>query len=268
MRCGRSRWHAVLLGLVAVVLLGTVRADDGASARVVRYEDDRLSVKLDKVPVGDVLEELSRASGAEIRGQPNGREVSAEFDAVPLSDALHRLLGEQNFALVYGDGGKLKAVKLLGGPQAPPAPGTATAGVRPPPQTPTAAGSNDPGMMLRMFASQSPVPISGRLAQTLGGETATFQQLMEAGMHNEDAGIRAEAVRAGLQGIERDSNLRSAVLNTVNSMEDAQLGEFVRGMAGERAEEFMMHVATQSRASELRIKASSVLQQIRSAGRK
>jgi hypothetical protein len=50
-------------------------------------------------------------------------------------------------------------------------------------------------------------------------------------------------------------------------MDDGQLGEFVRGMAGERAEEFMMHVATQSHASELRIKASSVLQQIRNAGR-
>jgi hypothetical protein len=266
MRCGRPRQQAALLGLAAVLLLGTVHADEPAAGRVVRYEDDRLSVKLDKVPVGEVLDELSRASGAEIRGQANGGEVSAEFEAVPLSEALHRLLGEQNFALVYGDGGKLKAVKLLGGPQQAPAPGTATAGVRPPPAPAPAAG-NDPGTLLRLFASQSPVPVTGRLAQTLGTETATFQQLMEAGMHNEDAGIRAEAVRAGLQGIERDANLRSAVLNGMNTMDDAQLGEFVRGMAGERAEEFMMHVATQSRASELRIKASSVLQQIRNSGR-
>jgi hypothetical protein len=265
MRCGRSRWQAALLGLLAAVLLGTVHADDQAPGRVVRYEDDRLSVKLDKVPVSDVLDELSKVSGAEIRGQANGGDVTAEFDAVPLSEALHRLLGDQNFALVYGDSGKLKAVKLLGGPQQAPPPGVATAGVRPQPSP--AAGTNDPGTILRLFASQSPVAVTGRLAQTLGSETATFQQLMEAGMHNEDAGIRAEAVRAGLQGIERDANLRTAVLNTVNAMDDAQLGEFVRGMAGERAEEFMMHVATQSRASELRIKASSVLQQIRNAGR-
>jgi hypothetical protein len=251
-------------GLALAMLLGTAWAQDEA-ARVVRYENDALTVKLAKVPVSDVLAELSRVSGAEIRGQPNGRDVSAEFEAVPLPDALHRLLGDQNFALIYGDGGKLKAVKLLGGPQSQPAAGNATAGVPKPVMAPTPTG--DPGMVLRLFASQSPVPVTGRLAQALGGETATFQQLMDTGMHHEDAGIRAEAVRAGLQGIERDANLRTAVLNTVNALDDAQLGDMVRGMAGERAEEFMMHVATQSRASELRIKASSVLQQIRNAGR-
>jgi hypothetical protein len=258
-----SRWRDVLLVLAGVVMLGTVRAEDDA-ARVVRYENDTLSVKLDKVPVSDVLDELSRASGAEIRGQANGREVSAEFDAVPLQEALHRLLGDQNFALVYGDGGKLKAVKLLGGPAGAPVVATAAR------QTPPAAGvvNPDPGALLRLFANQSPVPVSGRLAQALGTENASFQQLMETGMHNEDAGVRAEAVRAGLQGIERDANLRSAVLNTMTTMEDAQLSEMIRGMAGERAEEFMMHVATQSRASEMRIKASSILQQLRNAGRR
>jgi hypothetical protein len=261
MRPRRAGWKATALAVA--LLLGVARAQD--DGRVIRYENDALTFKLAKVQVADVLAELSRVSGAEIRGQANSREVSAEFEAVPLSDALHRLLGDQNFALVYGDGGKLKAVKLLGGPQAPPAPGTATAGVRAGVTTPSPSG--DPGMVLRLFASQAPVPVTGRLAQTLGSDTATFQQLMDAGMHNEDAGIRAEAVRAGLQGIERDANLRNAVLNTVNSLDDAQLGEMIRGMAGERAEEFMMHVATQSRASELRIKASSILQQIRNAGR-
>jgi len=37
---------------------------------------------------------------------------------VPLVEALHRLLGDQNFVVKYGKGGRPRAIKLLGGPQA------------------------------------------------------------------------------------------------------------------------------------------------------
>jgi len=261
-RRGAARSTGTALAAVLLLLAAAGRAEEPPE-RVVRYDNDTLTVRLSKVPVGEVLDELSRASGAEIHGQPTGGDVSAEFESVPLTEALHRLLGEQNFALVYGDSGRLKAVKLLGGPQGPSSAAAAPAFGAPP----AANAPTDPAMVLRLFASQSPVPVTGRLAQALGSETATFQQLMDAGMHNDDAGVRAEAVRAGIQNIEKDANLRSAVLNTVNSMDDSQLGQIVRGMAGDRAEEFMMHIATQSRASEMRIKASSVLQQLRTSGR-
>ena len=41
-------------------------------------------------------------------------DVSAEFESVPVAEGLYRLLGNQNFALIYGEDGNLKAVQLLG----------------------------------------------------------------------------------------------------------------------------------------------------------
>src|SRR5262249_3899195 len=104
---------------LAALALGAVRAG-GDETRVVRYADDALTVRLTNAPVVEVLEELSHQSGAEIQGQvTDTSSISADFHKVPLAEALHRLLGTQNFALVYGDRGNLKAVKLLGEAQAP-----------------------------------------------------------------------------------------------------------------------------------------------------
>src|SRR5881296_3446012 len=128
MRLTPARRLALAL-LAAVLAASAGRSDEGAPERVIRYERDLLTVRLTSVPVTDVLDELGRQAGAQIRGQVRDlRAVSVEFEAVPLADALHRLLGDQNFALVYGHEGRLKSVRLLGGPQAvPAAPATAAA---------------------------------------------------------------------------------------------------------------------------------------------
>jgi hypothetical protein len=105
---------AVCVLAVVGVLAGSgpARGDE----RVIEYAKDALTVHLTKVPVAEVLDELSRQSGAQIRGQLRApSDVTAQFDAVPLPEALARLLGDQNFALVYGDGGKPKSVRLLSG---------------------------------------------------------------------------------------------------------------------------------------------------------
>src|SRR5262249_60976684 len=106
-----------------------------------------------RAPVGEVLDEISKQSGAEIRGEPNPREVSAEFEDVPLLDALHRLLGNQNFTLKYGEKSRLVAIDLLAGSTGPPAavtpanarPSTPT-GPQPPQQNPQEAPARHPAM--------------------------------------------------------------------------------------------------------------------------
>src|ERR1051326_1203772 len=86
-----------------------------AGERVIQYANDALTVRLAKAPLADVLDEVARQTGAEVHGELRApHEVTAEFDTVPLPEALHRLLGDQNFALVYGTGGRLRVVKLLG----------------------------------------------------------------------------------------------------------------------------------------------------------
>jgi hypothetical protein len=130
----------------------------------------------------------------------------------------------------------------------------------PPPPAPAAKTPID---LREMLSNHPPVPVHGRLAQTLGTDSATLQQLMELGFHNEDPTIRAEALRAGVQTLEGEPTLRQAVIGALNSFDDAALTALLRGAAGPNAEEVAMQVLTQSRAPEVRVKASSVLQKLR-----
>ncbi len=124
------------VGFLAIVLAcspGNAWTADGRSPSVLTYRNERLSVRLVGVSLEEVMTNLGRAIGAQVYGTvPQPREVSVEFDDVPLVEALDRLLGEQNYVLKYGKGDRLRAIKLLGGPGVPirtaatPAPTTPT----------------------------------------------------------------------------------------------------------------------------------------------
>src|SRR5437867_12323593 len=91
----------------------------GEPTCVVAYDADQLTVHAKRVPLANVVREIGRQSGAEIVGEVRKpRDVSRDFDQVPLVDALARLLGEQNFTLRYGPEGKLRTIALLGEPLA------------------------------------------------------------------------------------------------------------------------------------------------------
>src|SRR5207247_11460395 len=133
--------------------------------------------------------------GAEIRGQVREpREVTVDFDSVPLPEALARLLGDQNFALVYGKGGRLKAVRLLGGvrvaPQAPASPPSIA--------PPAAPRPPFPGSLPELIDRHPPVPVTGAVADALGSQSATLRQLLELSLHHQDSTVRAEALRTGI----------------------------------------------------------------------
>jgi len=253
------RGPVAALALLAGLAVTLAQGSEGDAERVVRYANDQLTVRLARAPVGEVLDEIGRTSGAEIRGQPNPREVSAEFEDVPLPDALHRLLGNQNFTLKYGEKGRLVAIDLLGGPATAPASIT-PAGARP---SSTTMPTPPPQNLQEALRRHPPVPVTGALATALGTNAASVDQLLNTVLHHDDAGVRQEALRATLNAVESDAALRGSLLATVNTIDDAALGASLRGIAGDRAEELMAQVATQARASELRVKASSVLQQLR-----
>jgi hypothetical protein len=256
----RLAW--VVLAFAVSLVSGAVRGDDEAPARVIRYGDDKLTVHATKVPADDVLGEVAQATGAEIRGGVLPHDVTTEFDDVPLSDGLKRILGTQNFILKYGEGGKLRAIVLLGGPVAPSVTTVATVahGV------PSTTTPFTPGALQTAIAQHPPIPLSPHLAKALGAGQATVDQLLNAALHQDDAGVRQEAARTTLNAIESDPSLRTAFLGLVNRMDDAALGNILRGMSAEHAEEFVGHVAAEAKSSELRVKATSVLQQIRAKG--
>src|SRR5262245_62167178 len=265
-----ARVTAILCVLVLAVR--TARADDAppppadeAPARVIKYSNDALTVQLKDVPLPEVLADLGRQAGAEIRGGVlNTRSVTAEFDAVPLPEALHRLLGDQNFALVYGEGGRLRAIKLLGGPQQDGV-SVAVTGATPPPPTP-AAPSSSLQPLVSLLTSHPPIQVNGRLAQVLGSTTVTVPQVLEMAVESQEAEVRREAVHAGLSILESDPQLRATFMGTLNSVDDAEVANAFRAVAGEHAEETMTQIMGQSRGSDLRIKAAGYLQRMRGSG--
>jgi len=264
-------WRGLAAAVLAALALHpspALAAAEGSSP-IVTYRRDQLSVRLDSVPLEEVLAELGRVSGAEIRGAPREpRDITAKFDDVPLPEALHRLLGDQNFMLRYGERDRLRTIELFGGPQEPrnasstsPAAGSG----RPSP----AAGSTTPqslAVAISVLERHPPVAVTGRLAEALGGNTATFRQLFEAAMQQQDAELRTEALHASLGAFDAEPDLRSSVLRALGGVDDTTLGQMLRGIAGTRAEEIANQVATHAQAGELRSRALSVLQHLRTIG--
>src|SRR5438552_7805145 len=247
MRLTPARRLALAL-LAAALAAAAGRSDEGAPERVIRYDRDLLTVRLTSVPVTDVLDELGRQAGAEIRGQVRDpRAVSVEFEAVPLADALHRLLGDQNFALVYGNEGRLKSVSLLGVPQTAAAPTPAAAAS--PANQPAA-----PASVMDALANHPPIAVTGRLGDVIGGHDATLLQLADLGVHHADAIVRAQAARAFIAAVDTDPALRASVLTQLNAMDEGTLSSLLRNAAGAHAEEVAMQILATARASEIRSK--------------
>jgi hypothetical protein len=244
--------------LVALAIAWTAVAAD---ERVIRYDKDTLTVHLTKAPLSEVVDEVARQTGAEVRGQLRSpHDVTAEFNQVPFPEAMHRLLSDENFALVYAHDGRLRALKLLGSPLAPPAPGTTPV---PPPPPPAPGVPASPADLAALVSRHAPVPIAGHLADIVGAPTASLPQLFDLGVRHEDATVRAEAVRAIVSTLEIDPALRTAVIGHLNNVDDVALSTMLRGAAGDHAEEVAMQVLAHARASEIRVKASSVLQRLR-----
>ena len=81
--------------------------------------------------------------------------------------------------------------------------------------------------------------------------------------NQQEPGLWTEALRTSLNAFEVESDLRSRVLALLAGVGDAALGQVLRAIAGSRAEEIASQVATQAQAGELRAKALSVLQRLR-----
>jgi hypothetical protein len=236
-----------------VVPGGAGKEPERTSAPAIRYANDTLSIRVVAMPLREVLEEIARQSGAAVVGQASvEREVSAEFEDVPLPEALHRLLGEQNFVLVYDNQRRPRIVELVSVPaRSASLPPEAVPARRQPPLEAAVA----------LLERYPPVRLKTELADALGTETLPLRQLIALALYNEVKEVRSEAMRASLAALEADADLRAAVVGSLAAMDDAFLGTLVRGLAGERTEEALFYVATQA-SGELRIKAARLLEQL------
>jgi hypothetical protein len=245
--------------VVATLGVGLALAAAAADRELVlRWADDRLTVRLRDAPASDVLAEFARQSGVEIRGAlRTPAAVTAEFEGVPVADALHRLLGGESFALVYGEGDRLRAVRLLGAS----APGDG-APVTPVPAARVVLAADD----AVAAASKRPVRLGARLARALGAPTANFGELFQAALGARDDRARALAVRAWLGILEDEAQLRASVVGSLKAVDDATVVAWLTAQGGDRAAELARRIAAQDRIPELRDRAATLLRQLRARG--
>jgi hypothetical protein len=163
--------------LVVVFTAVLAHADDAPF--VVRYEEERLTVDIDRVPLDQVMAEFEGVTGIAIRGElRDTHEISKRFDRLPLGEALERLLGQQNFAVRYDAAGRPTVVELYGLAQA----GTATRDAQAPQRTLTHVLSGAPA-----------VEVSPMLQEALKTRTVRPSRLLVLSVRNDDAGVRSEA---------------------------------------------------------------------------
>jgi hypothetical protein len=172
---------------------------------------------------------------------------------------LPRLLGEQNFTLTYGEDGRLKAVELLGGPEAPLPP------TKPEAQQ-AAVDDYDPRWIAvwRTFNQRGAIPVEGKLAELTGEHELRWDYVTNMAYgYDEDAAVRSEAVRAGLKALEADPELRDAALESTGALSNAELAEFARTICKHRATDFVKRIARHAERPEIRTRAIGVLRELR-----
>jgi hypothetical protein len=246
--------RAVVTSLVALTVVAA-HAD-------VRWQHERLSAQFEARPVADAIQDVATAVGAELRGGvATPRDVTVTLDAVPLEEALHRLLDGQNFTVRYGVDGGVKAIVLQSGQQAP---------ARPPAKPPAAGAVTDttphfPIVLSKMFDRHRPLPLSDPLAERVGEPKATMPELLEMATSDDDGITRSLASQAVLSALERESRYRRSFMRSLHRLSPDDLGSIVDGPSGERFEELLEFLAAHSREPTLQKKAGVVLDQFKGA---
>jgi hypothetical protein len=247
--------------LVAALVLSTGLVAAGEPTCVVTYDADRVTVHAKRVALADVVREIGRQSGAEIVGHVRKpRDVSQEFDGVPLVDALVRLLEEQNFTLRYGPDGKLRTIALLGEP-------LAVAAAQP---TQAEASSGDKPASGRLHrhhgvrASRETLRDGQVLVSVAGTATGgATKGSARLGSHSEQGGPTQEVASQELPSPDfLDRKVRSRFLDALAQMDPAALADYFATPEGQRAQAFLQDIATHHPNSHSSEKATGILGKI------
>jgi hypothetical protein len=241
-----ARRSAPAAWMIAAVLC-VAQASAAGSDFEVRYDRARLSVRIHRVPLEDVLAAVSRETGITIEGQPlDRRDVSKRFDRLPLGQALKRIVGRQNFVLSYAADGRPQRLVLLGAPLSPPA-------VKPPVQQ---RGVN----ALRALLAHPPIAVPPRAAKALGGNRLPVVRVL-TGLRNDDPLVRNECASAIVAAIEA----HAPTLAAMQQLEAQQLVDFITGQAGPHAADAAARFYRAARDPRLKSKLSTVLAAVRRA---
>jgi hypothetical protein len=243
---------ALLIFAVAVAAPWTTRSD---AAPTVQYADGRITADLRDADLAEVLGEITRQAKLEVRGTPTAQRLSVQLEAVPLVDALPRLLQGQSFALTYDHAGGVKGVRFLASSTTP------WRGALP--DTTPSTPEVEPATSLA--TTDRPVQVDGLLATALGTEDTKFSTVMAVALTSGDARLRADALRVGLGALDDDPDLRDHVLRALDALDDASVADRLREVARDHAEEVARQTARLSRSGPLRRRAAAVARLLHSS---
>jgi len=247
--------------VVAVTLLSAGSLAAPEPACVVAYDDGRLTLHAEKVPLADVVREIGRQSGAKIVGEVRKpREVTRQFDRVPLFDALVRLLGEQNFTLRYGSEGKLRTISLLGEPLA------AAAQTTPADDKPAPTRRHRHHHDVR--ASRETLPDGQVLVSVAGTDTRNASN----GLPDDPARLGGPSEQAATTQEqwpapdELDRKLRRSFLDFLAGMDEATLAQYLATPQGQRAQALLEDFAANHPPGRSNQKANDILDRVPGRG--
>ena len=134
---------------VALLAAAPVHGDSGRPVQSIEWRQGRLSVDVDRVPIGELLTTVAGTTGVEVRGFANvNGTVSIHFANRSLRDGLSALLNRFNYAMIdepaTGDD-RERIVVIVVGPKSDLDAETATAYLRPA-AMPVSAGDNPDAM--------------------------------------------------------------------------------------------------------------------------
>jgi hypothetical protein len=181
------------------VLCVSALAAGAAEPPAVRWIDGRITADLRDVPRDEAVAALARATGVVFRGDLHDRDaVQARLRGASFREAVARVVGGQNFTIVYDAGGHPRRVDLWGMPRVPT-------------RTPARPASAPQGFAT-LVTRHPPVDLPPVLAQALGMPRSGLPWVLRGGLRHHDPAVAAAAAALFVRQVARDPSLRGAFL--------------------------------------------------------
>jgi len=230
------RGHWWIGCLLAFLVMNTIRTTDIWAAtdqpknekRIAAFSglqlhDGLLTAQVTATPLPQVMSEMSRLSGARVvwLRQPDTRQVSVTFTALPVAEAIQRILGANNFLLVYAstvEKARLKEIWIATRHSptqtvTPPAPESA----------PMTEGINVNEGDTELTQESAPMTEEDSANEVEAELAKMLESQLDTALHGADRSSRIEAI--GFLGglVEQDSRIRPLLQQLSTSERDPQV---------------------------------------------
>ena len=181
------------------------------------------------------------------------RVLERDRATMPLAEAATRRLGVESWVLRLDETGRVRSVTVLA-PILPELLEDSPNELRSP--TPEPTPPVDP------LERVHPLPSGGVLARLLGTPGATARQLADLALRTDDAEVRGEAVRVGVDALMAEPALEQRVLAAVASLDDGAIVQALTRIAGDATGGLLSVVVERARGRPLGRRAAQVLERL------